>query len=57
MILSVLLEAVHMTRSHYLGESSRLISRPHMIGESRLHGWRDAESVMDSSEIVKHEMQ
>jgi hypothetical protein len=23
----------------------------------RLHSWRDAESLMDSSEIVKHEIQ
>ena len=26
-----------------------------MIGHTRLHGWYNAESLMDSSEIVKHE--
>ena len=28
-----------------------------MIRNPRLHGWRDAESLMDSSEIVKHEIE
>jgi hypothetical protein len=38
-------------------QTNNFLNRPYMTSNPRLHGWRDAESWMDSSEIVKHEIE
>ena len=38
-------------------QTNNFLDRPNMIGNPRLHGWRDAESLMDSRKIVKHEIE
>ena len=38
-------------------QANDFLNGPNMIGNPRLHGRCDAKSLMDSSEIVKHEMQ
>jgi hypothetical protein len=30
---------------------------PNMIGQSRLHGWRDTECLVNPAVVVVHEMQ